>query len=287
MPSARTNSNGLGQRLPSLRAHNVAKFSLELLRLPMAACNPGVKKRVVTNPKIGEGWSVCCAGALTDVRHGAHDPQEGVGLAGSATTAKERNPALRPNCHSVFDETMRPFLYRALGEFGVKLVRYPRHATQTCRRRSICSAPERSMTKTLTPRSLFIRVGLLSLLLGGGIYLVARPQSLLMFRWFDAIGFNEGVSVLRSVVFGGVVPSITGPIVFSVPLALWVFSYCVFTRAIWHSDSSPWRHVWFWSFPVIALSCEFGQALHFVPGTFDILDFCTVTASLFVAAAFP
>lgn len=132
----------------------------------------------------------------------------------------------------------------------------------------------------------YIIAAAFSLFLGCGIYTVARPQSLLMFRWFDAVGLHDAISSVRGT-FSWVSSAIPAPVVFSAPLALWVFSYCLLVRAIWYSEVARSRHIWFWCLPAIAVLSELGQAVHLVPGTFDLLDLCTMTTAPLIAAQFP
>ncbi|MFA5316090.1 MAG: hypothetical protein WC369_01545 [Dehalococcoidales bacterium] len=73
----------------------------------MAFKNRKFAKRVISNPCEWCGWQ-------SSSRHAAHIIDEIKGAAGWNALS------LCPNCHSVFEDRIRPKLYKALKEFKVK-----------------------------------------------------------------------------------------------------------------------------------------------------------------------
>lgn len=117
--------------------------------------------------------------------------------------------------------------------------------------------------------SIFLAVG--CLLAGSTLYLLFRPTTLLMFYWADSVGLMELVITMRAWVHGfdKYLPTW---VVYSLPFALWVFSYLFFIEGIWKNSTSSVRHVWFWCIPVIAIAAELAQSTRIIPGSFDIGD---------------
>jgi hypothetical protein len=117
-----------------------------------------------------------------------------------------------------------------------------------------------------------IVTSILLLTVGGGIYVLWRPPSLLMFQWFDAVGIASLIDRCR-----GYVDFIhmAGWIRYSVPDALWASSGVFLFSAIWIGSSSPLRHVWICLAPMLAIGGELAQGAHLIPGTFDFNDLLT------------
>ena len=102
-----------------------------------------------------------------------------------------------------------------------------------------------------------------------------------MFAWIDAARMSPVAADMRTFI----TPArrlIPRPILFSAPDALWV--YATTAAMILHWRSAPavdrWSSIWIASAALLAGGAEFGQAPHFVPGTFDVVDVlaCTVAA---------
>ena len=129
-----------------------------------------------------------------------------------------------------------------------------------------------------------ILVSVVSLTAGGAVYILWRPDALLMFQWFEKIGIGAAVSHLRTAAAPGreLVPEW---IYFSFPQSLWLFSGIVAFGAIWgseiegHSKSSAWSGILLAS--VVCL--EVGQLLGCVPGTFDSMDLALIPVALLFA----
>lgn len=136
------------------------------------------------------------------------------------------------------------------------------------------------------PPLVYYSAAISSLLIGSAIYVCFRTRTLLMFRWFDVIGLNFPITMLRAYA-KPLRPNLADWVLYSAPFALWVFSYLLFIRIIWANKSSLERHFWFWSVPLGSIGIEFGQGLRIVPGTFDINDLVTIVAGTLVALIFP
>lgn len=107
---------------------------------------------------------------------------------------------------------------------------------------------------------------------GGIIYLLFRVDSLMMFRWVDAIGVKPVLDELRIYCTTIQMDNLNW-FFFSLPDGLWVYSFTSFMLIIWGFKFS--RHSIFWISigPLLALGSEMGQAFGVVRGTFDSIDF--------------
>ncbi|KPF98188.1 hypothetical protein IP86_12070 [Rhodopseudomonas sp. AAP120] len=88
---------------------------------------------------------------------------------------------------------------------------------------------------------------------------------------------------MYSLGIGSIIPAW---VVYSMPFALWTFSYMLFVRVIWFELRSLSAVIWLWTVPVVALASEIGQSLRLVPGTFDIIDMITIAFAIAAALAF-
>ena len=134
----------------------------------------------------------------------------------------------------------------------------------------------------MTNRKQFICQSLLSFLLlgiGGSIYLLFRPKTLLMFKWAEALGFNGYIDRLRETVSGIALNYIT---LYSLPDGLWLASYIIVVNIIVSKQNK--NNLLFWSFllPIIAILFEFLQIPNIVPGVFDVFDLiCYIVPLIF------
>lgn len=113
-------------------------------------------------------------------------------------------------------------------------------------------------------------IALLSLSIGGTIYLLWRSESLLIFHWLDLININESLLELRSITS----QKITLPnwVVYSLPNSLWLLSGLILFDLIWQEQNSVHKNFWIAIFCIIALGAEIAQLFNLIPGTFDLLD---------------
>lgn len=119
------------------------------------------------------------------------------------------------------------------------------------------------------------------LAIGGLIYILWRSDSLLMFRWFEALGVAKLVAQLR-VFAAGFHRCLPGWLLFSAPNALWAYSFTAFMTALWGDSSARGRLCWMLAGPTVGVGLEVGQACHLVRGTFDFVD---VVSSLLAGSA--
>ena len=118
----------------------------------------------------------------------------------------------------------------------------------------------------------FICQSILSLFLlgvGGSIYLLFRPKTLLMFKWVESLGLNEYIDRLRDMVSGITLNHIT---LYSLPDGLLLASYIIVVNTIVSKDNKV--NLLFWSFllPAIAVTFEILQIPGVIPGVFDVFD---------------
>ena len=106
---------------------------------------------------------------------------------------------------------------------------------------------------------------------GGLIYLLCRPQVLVMFEWADALGVQTILSQCREWM---------SPLTSYMPLwaknslpnGLWAYSLAAFMRAIWIGDARYHLIVPVTAVFIAAVLPEVAQALDLLPGTFDSVD---------------
>lgn len=80
--------------------------------------NQGVKRLVVRDKKTGKHLPCVMCGTTYPLPDAVHiiDEKEWKGVLGQ--DSKPTGIPLCPNCHRVFDEMLRPYLYQALKKFG-------------------------------------------------------------------------------------------------------------------------------------------------------------------------
>jgi len=112
---------------------------------------------------------------------------------------------------------------------------------------------------------------IISLLIGGLIYIFFRVTTLKMFGWYSSIGLERFIKNIRKLTlhFTSQVPEW---ILYSLPDGLWIFSYICLMLLIWHNNISSKNAFWVLAIPTLAICSEIGQSLNFVPGTFDFFD---------------
>lgn len=114
-----------------------------------------------------------------------------------------------------------------------------------------------------------VALSLTLLLIGGSIYLLFRPDNLLMFSWADALGLSPSIHSLRQSLAYAAPDSF---VACCLPNGLWTASYLLMTAAAVPARHKPDIVLWGYSLPVMALVLEFLQLLHAIPGVFDPLD---------------
>jgi hypothetical protein len=126
---------------------------------------------------------------------------------------------------------------------------------------------------------------------GGMIYILWRPHSLVMFAWFDGFGLTDHLANtrMRASPYSATFP---GWFYYSLPQALWLFSGVLGFDCVWGEDSKTVScRAWILAFVVISLTLELGQYVNIVPGHFDFADvvllvFACVTAMICLSSRF-
>ena len=110
---------------------------------------------------------------------------------------------------------------------------------------------------------------ILTLFLGGLIYISFRPDNLIMFKWtsiFDLIIQNiRTLTIVYRIYF-------PDWFIYSLPDGLWLFSYSTLSLFIWKNRISRENIIWIIIVPIIVIFSEFGQLANIVAGTFDFND---------------
>jgi hypothetical protein len=112
-------------------------------------------------------------------------------------------------------------------------------------------------------------VALLLILTGGMIYVLYRPENLLLFRVTDSLGITPLIDMLRSNSSRVMLPSF---IVNSLPAGLWTASYLLMMYITTKFHTRRIRLMLALPLPISAIALEFMQLLGWCPGTFDIYD---------------
>lgn len=121
----------------------------------------------------------------------------------------------------------------------------------------------------LSTRSIKVVISLIVLTIGSLIYIIFRSNSLLMFKWFDAVNLTSIINDLRNNY--SQIPLYSW-IKYSMPAGLWLFSYMYIIDAIWEKEYISLKRAFLWTLPIIAILSEFLQLCNILPGTFDVLD---------------
>jgi len=119
---------------------------------------------------------------------------------------------------------------------------------------------------------------LMPLLIGGLLYILFRSTDLRMFKWFSIIGLDNFILQSRQCFFNfkNYLPCW---IYYSLPDALWVYSFTSALLILWNGRLT------FWLFFVLLTGTfvEIAQGINIFPGTFDILDLLFNIIALFLS----
>lgn len=112
-------------------------------------------------------------------------------------------------------------------------------------------------------------IALAFLTIGGLIYIGCRDKSLLMFSWFNSLGFDGLVDSFRNLIDS---EGIYGWVKNSLPDGLWLFSYMFLVDTIWNGAGKKVSYIFIYSLPFFAILSELLQYLGLCPGVFDWMD---------------
>jgi len=112
-------------------------------------------------------------------------------------------------------------------------------------------------------------LGFLPILLGGFIYLISRPKTILLFDWIKTIQLEKETDEIREF-FSSF--HFSEWIRFNLPDLLWVFSFTYVMLIIWKGVESKTK-VFYYILPLfIGIASELLQYFNQNLGTFDIKD---------------
>ena len=108
------------------------------------------------------------------------------------------------------------------------------------------------------------------ILIGFFIYILFRPDKLIMFDWLNSLGIGESISNLRDQSpSNSKVPSW---IIYNLPDGLWVYSLTALMLIIWQDTKDNKKYFWIFSPLIISIMIEIGQYALIIPGTYDYMD---------------
>ncbi len=119
-------------------------------------------------------------------------------------------------------------------------------------------------------KKIYLATSIISLLIGGIIYLLFRSTDLYMFKWLDSINLLSNLQSYRLIVtdFEKIIPKI---VIYSIPNGLWLFSGILIIKVIWWEEII-YQRIYIIFFCIISFLSKILQLFNIVPGVFDILD---------------
>jgi hypothetical protein len=110
------------------------------------------------------------------------------------------------------------------------------------------------------------------IMIGAAIYSLWRSDRLLVFTWYGWLGLKEPLLTLRANL-AGVRHFLPDFVLYSLPDALWVYSFTYLMELVWFRHSRSFGQTFWILLPVsLAVGAEVGQLIKVVPGTFDLMD---------------
>lgn len=128
-------------------------------------------------------------------------------------------------------------------------------------------------------------LALMTMALGGSIYILLRQDTLLMFTWWRWLHLDSGIAGLRNIVLPHK-HTLPGWLHLSLPQALWLLSGCLAIHAIWGNLNRRKEQVWMGVVLCLGLATELGQAMGVVRGTYDSLDLVLLVLAFSIAQVF-
>lgn len=110
---------------------------------------------------------------------------------------------------------------------------------------------------------------LLLLTVGGMVYLMFRPRTLVLFVVAGALGLDGWVDGVRECVGGVALPEF---VVYCLPNGLWALAYVIVIDWVMQSYSRGTRLLCASIIPVLGAVSELMQLCGWLPGTFDVGD---------------
>src|SRR5699024_2134565 len=107
------------------------------------------------------------------------------------------------------------------------------------------------------------------------IYLLFRPNDLLLFKWVDFLGLKEIIETFREFAYP-LKSNLPDWFIYSLPNGLWLYSLVVSILTIWGHKITQNNIAWIFLAFLVGFGAEFGQLLGIIQGTFDIYDLLTI-----------
>jgi hypothetical protein len=123
------------------------------------------------------------------------------------------------------------------------------------------------MKKTIVHIISFV---IIPVFLGGLIYLLTRPDSLLMFDWLNKIGLAENIAIIRSEL--RINDLLQNWIIYNSPAWIWTFSLTVLLGTIWNYKINKDSLIILLIPSLLGVLSEIYQKTKLINGTFDFID---------------
>lgn len=123
------------------------------------------------------------------------------------------------------------------------------------------------------------------LIVGGLIYILFRPETLIMFDWFEKAGLLQFIQDLRTSFKGKLI--LPQWIIYNLPDALWILSFTNLMLLIWQLKLTKNSIFWILLAPTIGVFSELGQATGILAGTFDLNDLYFILAASITPFIYP
>ena len=107
------------------------------------------------------------------------------------------------------------------------------------------------------------------LLVGSMIYLLYRPQTILLFRLIDSMGLTPYLNIIREKCSIFLFPPL---VINSLPAGLWMASYLMIMYSTTKYQNRKYRLMFSLPLPISAILLEIMQLFGWCHGTFDIFD---------------
>ena len=140
------------------------------------------------------------------------------------------------------------------------------------------------MTVLPDQKNLQLVISAIALTFGCLIYVLWRPEHLLMFDWFTTIGADPAISYFRDSL-SHLSRALPNWFLYSLPNGLWMFSYTLLLLCLWGGVSQS-SVIWISILLLASLASEFLQAFALLPGTFDEIDLLSYLGGVALAALY-
>jgi len=135
------------------------------------------------------------------------------------------------------------------------------------RHKTIYQTLQGIMKRTIVHIILFV---LTPIIFGGLIYLLTRPDSLLMFDWLKKIGLAENIAIIRSEL--RINDLLQNWVIYNSPAWIWTFSLTVLLGIIWNYKINKDSLTILLIPSFLGVLSEIFQKTEFINGTFDFID---------------